>query len=267
MVAGIGLAAALLVPTALDVLGVHPDHCHAHDHGLHLCGVHGDVHAPLLLLGALLLPLVTTRGLLVVRRLRSASLDVRALEALGARHGALVDVPGDAPLCHATGVLRPRVLLSAGVRARLGGAAVEAAVAHEHAHLRRRDPAALAFLHLASIFGLPGSRLGSAFRAAADEAADAEAAAEVGGVAVAEALVRMARFMSERPCPAPSSALALGAHPLEQRVVLLLAGPSAPGKPLGLLMAGVTAVASITLGTIGAEPIHHLIEDLLLTRH
>ena len=267
MVACVALAVALLVPTVLDVFGLQPDHCHAHDHGLHLCGVHGDVHTPLLVLGALLLPLVTARGFLVVSRLRSASVDVRALEALGARHGALVDVPGDAPLCHATGVLRPRVLLSAGVRARLDCTAVEAAVAHEHAHLRRRDPAALAFLHLASIFGLPGSRVGSAFRAAADEAADAQAAAEVGGVAVAEALVQMARFMRERPGPLPFSALALGAHPLERRVVLLLAGPSAPGKPLGLVAAGVIAVAAITLGTIGAEPIHHVIEDLLLTRH
>lgn len=267
LVACVGLAVALLVPTALDVLGVHPDHCHAHDHGLHLCGVHGDVHAPLLVLGALIIPLVTARGLAVVRRLRSASMDLRALEALGVRRGALVEVPGDTPLCHAMGVLRPRVLLSAGVRARLGRESVEAAVAHEHAHLRRRDPAALAFLHLASIFGLPGSRVWSAFRAAADEAADAEAAAEVGGVAVAQALVLMARFMTERAAPLPFSALAFGAHPLEQRVVLLLAGPAAPGRPFGLPLAGVIAAAVIALGMIGAEPIHHLIEDLLLTRH
>ncbi len=267
MVVSGGLALALVVPTALDVLFILPDHCHAHDHGLHLCGVHGDVHAPLLLLGAGLVPLVAGRSLVTAWRLWRGAVDLRALEALGTRSGALVEVPGDAPLCLATGVLRPRVLLSTGLRAYLGNRAVEAALAHEHAHLRRRDPAALVFLEIAAAFGLPGSRVGAAFRAAAEEAADAEAAAQVGGVAVAESLVRMARFISERPGPLPISALALGAHPLERRVALLLAGPSAPGRPLGLVATGVIAVAAITLATIGAEPIHHVIEDLLLTGH
>ncbi|MSQ02781.1 MAG: hypothetical protein EXR71_12970, partial [Myxococcales bacterium] len=198
MVVSAGLALALVVPTALDVFGVHPDHCNAHDHGLHLCGVHGDVHAPLLVLGVVLVPLVAGRGLVTMRRLWRASVDLLALQAVSVRNGALVEVLGEAPLCLATGVLRPRVLLSAGLRVHLGNLAVEAALAHEHAHLRRRDPAALALLQIAAAFGVPGSALVAAFRAAAEEAADAEAAAEVGGVAVADALVRMARFMNER---------------------------------------------------------------------
>ncbi len=267
IIASAGLALALVIPTALDVLGVHPDHCHAHDHGLHLCGVHGDVHAPLLVLGVVLVPLVAVRSLVTARRLWRASVDLLALQALGARNGALVEVPGDAPLCLATGVLRPRVLLSAGLRGHLGNLAVAAALAHEHAHLRRRDPAALAFLQIAATFGLPGSGLASAFRAAADESADAEAAAEVGGIAVADALVRMARLMSERPGPLSISALAFGAHPLEQRVVLLLEGPPTPVRARGLVLTGVIAVAAVALGMIGAEPIHHFIEDLLLARH
>lgn len=267
MVVSAGLALALVVPTALDVLGVHPDHCHAHDHGLHLCGVHGDVHTPLLVLGVVLVPLVAFRTLLTGRRLRRASVDLQALEALGVRNGALVEVPSDVPLCLATGVLRPRVLLSSGLRANLGGLAMEAALAHEHAHLRRRDPAALVFLQLAAAFGIPGPAITGAFRTAAEESADAEAAAEVGGVAVAEALVRIARFMSERSGPLSLSALAFGTHPLEQRVILLLAGPAAPGKPFGLPLVGVIAVAAVALGAVGAEPIHHVIEDLLLARH
>lgn len=267
MVVSACIALALVVPTALDVLGVHPDHCHAHDHGLHLCGVHGDVHAPLLMLGVVLVLLVAVRALLTGRRLRRASLDLQALEAFGARNGALVEVPGDAPLCLATGVLRPRVLLSSGLRAHLGPRAVEAALAHEHAHLRRRDPASLVFLQIAAAFGVPGPALAGAFRIAAEESADAEAAAEVGGVAVADALVRMARFMTERPGPLSLSALAFGTHPLEQRVILLLAGPAAPGRAFGLPLAGVIAVAAVALGAVGAEPIHHVIEDLLLARH
>lgn len=267
MVVSAGLAFALVVPTALDLLGVHPDHCHAHDHGLHLCGVHGDAYAPLLLLGAVLVPLVAGCGFVTARRLWRASVDLRALQALGARSGALIEVPGEAPLCLATGVLRPRVLLSTGLRAQLGAPAVEAALAHEHAHLRRRDPAALLFLQIAATFGLPGSGLVSAFRGAAEESADAEAAAELGGVAVADALVRMARLMSEQAGAPSISALAFGAHPLEQRVLRLLEGPATPVKAHGLLLTGVILFAAIVLGTVGAEPIHHLIEDLLLARH
>lgn len=159
MVVSGGLALALVVPTALDVLGVHPDHCDAHDHGLHLCGVHGDVHPPLLVLGVVLAPLVAVRSLVAARRLWRATMDLLALQALGARSGVVIEVPGDAPLCLATGVLRPRVLLSAGLRARLGNPAVAAALAHEHAHLRRRDPAALVLLEITAAFGLPGSGL------------------------------------------------------------------------------------------------------------
>lgn len=267
MVVSGGLALALVVPTALDVLGVHPDHCQAHDHGLHLCGVHGDVYAPLLVLGLLLVPLVAGRSLVTATRTWRATVDLLALQALGVRNGALIEVPGDAPLCLATGVLRPRVLLSAGLRLHLGDLGVQAALAHERAHLRRRDPAALVLIQVAAAFGIPGSGLASAFRAAAEEAADAEAAAEVGGVAVAAALVRMARFVSGRPGPLSSSALTFGAHPLEQRVVLLLEGPPTPAKARGLVLAGLVAVAILAVGMVSAERFHHVIEDLLLAGH
>ena len=267
MVVSAGLASALVVPTALDVFGVQPDHCHAHDHGLHLCGVHGDVHAPLLVLGVVLILLVAVRSLVAARRLWRASIDLLALQAHGARSGVVVEVPGDTPLCLATGVLRPRVLLSTGLRARLGNPVVAAALAHEHAHLRRRDPAALVVLEMTAAFGLPGSGLSAAFRAAAEESADAEAAAEVGGIALAEALVRMARLMHDRPGSPSLGALAFGAHPLEERVILLLEGPPAPVRARGLAMAGVVALAAVALGMVGAEPIHHVIEDLLLARH
>ena len=267
IVVSAGLAVALILPTALDALGVFPDHCHAHAHGLHLCGVHGGVHAPLLALGALLLGLFVVRGLVLATRLRRAHTDVRALQALGVRTGKLVEVPGESPLCHATGVLRPRVLLAAGLRARLGAPAVQAALAHEHAHLRRRDPAALVFLQLASLFALPGSGIVAAFRGAADEAADGEAAFEVGAVAVTDALVRMARLLGERSAPLSTSALAFGAHALELRVVRLLAAPAAPAKARGLALAGGIALAGLLLAALGAEPIHHVVEDLLHTHH
>lgn len=267
LVASVGLALALVVPTALDMSGLSPDHCFAHDHGLHLCGVHGAPHLPLLLLGAVLLPLIAGRAFMVLLRLRRASIDLRRLEALGVRRGGLVEVPGDAPLCHATGVLRPRVFLSSGLRAWLGAPAVEAALAHERAHLRRGDPAALAFLQVASAFCLPGSGLAESFRSAAEEAADAEAAAEVGELAVADALVRVARFTLGGPRPDAVAAMGFGSHPLQRRVALLLAGPVTPGKARGLALSGILAVSAILLGVVGAAPIHHFIEDILLARH
>ena len=267
MAVAAGLAVALVVPTALDLFGVEPDHCVAHAHGLHLCGVHGGVHLPLLVLGAMTLAVALVRGADLAAGLLRASADVRALEALGVQAGPLVEVPGDAPLCHATGVLRPRILLSAGLRGRLGATAVRAALAHEHAHLRRRDPAALVFLQAASIFALPGLSQVSAFRASAEEAADAEAAAEVGALTVADALVRLARLVRDGHARPPTAALAFVAHPLEHRVHLLLSGPVAPGTARGLVLALATGLVSILLGAVGAEPIHHLVEDVLLGGH
>lgn len=73
--------------------------------------------------------------------------------------------------------------------------------------------------------------------------------------------------MSERPGPLSLAAIAFGAHPLEQRVALLLEGPPPPVRARGLAMAGVIAVAAVSLGMVGAGPIHHVIEDLLLARH
>lgn len=267
MLVAVGLAVALVVPTALDLSGVHPDHCHAHDHGLHLCGVHGDVHSPLMALGVVLLTIASVRGVALGTRLWRASSDIATLGSMGTRRGALVEVPGEVALCHATGVIRPRVLLSAGLRVRLGVPAIDAALAHEYAHLRRRDPAVLVLLQFASIFGLPTLGLTTAFRAAADEAADAEAAAEVGAITVAEALVRLARIVNERSAPPSPVALAFGAHPLERRVELLLGGPLSPEKARGLSLSVAVAIAVLLLGAIGAEPIHHLVEDLLLSRH
>ena len=267
MVVSAALAVALVLPTALDMAGFQPDHCNAHSHGLHLCGVHGDVYPPLLVLGTVLLSVLAARALVLATQLWRASNDVAALLAYGTRAGRLVEVPGHAPLCHATGVFRPRVMLSAGVRARLGSPAVEAALAHEFAHLRRRDPTTLAFLQLSALFGLPGLGLAPAFRAAADEAADTEAAAEFGGVTVADALVRMARFTRERPIPFSPVALALGAHPLEQRVTRLLAGRATPSKARGLAVSAGIAVAALVLAALGAESIHHVVEDLLLAHH
>lgn len=262
-----GLAAAMIVPTALDVLGFQPDHCHAHDHGLHLCGVHGDVYPPLFVMGGALFAVLAGRVMVVAVRLWRTSVAVQRLTAFGTRVGSVVEVPSEAVLCHAAGALRPRVLLSSAVRERLGSPAIEAALAHEEAHLRRRDPLALAFLQLAGVFGVPGLGFVSAFRNAADEAADAEAAAEVGALAVADALVRMARLMRERPRTLSASTLAFGAHALEQRVVRLLSGPMATKAARGLLWSCGMAVVVLALGTFGAESIHHVVEDFLLAHH
>jgi Zn-dependent protease with chaperone function len=265
--AAAGLSLALLIPTALDLFGMQGDHCHAHDHGLHLCGVHGGVHGPLLGLGALLSAVVGARLLLTARQLRRAAVDVDALVQLGDRRGEVIVVPSTSALCLATGVLRPRVLLSAGLRDGIGEPALLAALAHERAHLRRRDPAALWLLQVALSFGLPGSGILFAFRAAADEAADAEAAQEVGAVPVADALVRMARFMRQGPDPLSPATLAFGSHPLERRVRLLLSGPLTPVKARGLGLSAALSVGALLLSALGAEPIHHLVEDLLLAHH
>lgn len=253
-----GLAAlALALPSLLVALGLDEDHCLEHGHGPHLCAFHGELLSPLLLgLGGAALAMLALRGTrLVVARLRTAR-DLRRLTALSRPLAPGVRlVPTDLPICHTVGALRPRVLVSD----RLDPEVLPVALAHEAAHVARRDTLQLLLLDLGAL-ALP-SGLGAALRAgfvrAADEVCDDAAAQIHGPLRVAEALLRVARG------PALPGALALCAGDLERRVRRLLDGgaPPAPSRalPLGLALGS----ALLALAALGADPLHHAVEHLL----
>ncbi|MFZ5480825.1 MAG: M56 family metallopeptidase [Myxococcota bacterium] len=254
-----GVLAGVATPSLLDALGVRPDHCGGHDHHVHLCVVHAaTIPARLAGLGALAAVVLAVRAGAVFAGLVRMGRRLSALERLGRVEGDVVRLPGSPRLCHAVGLLRPRVLVSDSLARAVAADQLAAALSHERAHLRRRDPLALALLTLASFAALPwvARAATAAFREAAEEAADADAARAHGAVGVAEALLSVARLQTRLPL------LAFGGEGLERRVRALLAdAPAARGYGPGLVLAGT--IAGIAAAVLASEPLHHAVETLL----
>lgn len=257
-------AVAVTVPGALDALGLGADHCHEHQGHGHLCLVHaGDASPMLVLLGGLALAATLGRaGRWVVAR-GIAARDLTALFTLGAESGygrEVVLVNTRLLLCHCAGAFDRRVLISAPLVAQLDPELLGAAVEHERAHLRRRDVLARDLLDVLGLLAWPGVRgaLVQQWEEAAEQAADAAAAARLGGPVMAQALVAVARLAL---VPAPGTMPLVGAR-LRRRVQLLLEEPpeDRPAMPLALIPAMI--LLFMTLGAINADPLHHAAETL-----
>ena len=258
----LSLAVAVSAPGLLDLAGVAPDHCHEHGGHGHLCLVHPAEGAlPLLIIGVIGLCSLIGRATVHLRDRTQAARDLAALVRLGRPDAEGPDVlclDGSVVLCHAAGVLRPRVLISTRLRAALGPELLQAALAHERAHLRRRDVLTRDLIALLGLFAWPGlgALAAATWEAAAEEAADAAVADQGRGLALAGALVAVARLS----LPTAPSALSLDGARLSRRVGALLNGPvrHAPARGLGLLAVGGAAL--LGLAAAQADPLHHAAE-------
>lgn len=262
----IALAAllAVLLPSMLAMAGA-PDHCHDHGGHLHLCFVHFGEHpastlALVLALGALALIgwRVARAGLALARAHRR----VRAVMALSHFDGAARIIPTRRPICASVGLWSPRVVVSEGFLAALTPAARRAALAHEAAHVARRDALwRLVARALAALYPAPVRRsLLGALDIACERAADEHAAVVVGDrLAVARALVDAERLAMLDATWAPL-ARAITQTSIVHRVESLLELPAAPGHPRRLTLALVVAATScLALHDV----LHHAIESLL----
>jgi beta-lactamase regulating signal transducer with metallopeptidase domain len=129
------------------------------------------------------------------------------------------------PLCFTMGVVRPGVYFSDPLREALSARDFEAVLAHEAAHVRRRDPALRTLLFLFFVLlPLPGSRLLMAqWEQAAERQCDAEAAAHIGsGTDVAAALIRVAQANTLAPAIPAGPCFAVVDDDIEGRVHALL---------------------------------------------
>lgn len=264
------VVSAALPPVAAAV-GLGQDHCLSHAHHLHLCLVHAAGLRPsLAVLGALALAVFAFRLGHLVSRTASVRARVAALVSLGTgrvgRAFPVVTVPGRARLCHAAGIFRRRVLVSEALASALAPRSLDAALAHEEAHLTRRDPLVGLLLSVSGLFAPPPfvTHVVDGYRRAAEEACDAEAARVVGdGAQVAEALVQVAA-LQRGPPHTLAGAAAFGQVALERRVRLLLEGPGAPGGPgRALPLAGAAGVLAVVLALSHAAALHHAVETLL----
>jgi len=270
IVALAGTAAAAALPIA-SALGIAPDHCLEHEHHLHVCIVHRALHPELALLGALALGSWSIRGGALSRRLLQLRSHARTLEQLGTTTHAgfpVVRVPGAPQLCHALGSFRRRILLSESLAQALEPGALRCALAHESAHLDRRDPLANLVLSLCGLLGLPfwSSALLRVYRTAAEQACDDAAARVVGdGALVAQALVSVSSLQRAAARHSPAfDGLGFGQHPLETRVRRLLAAVRFDVREARALpAAGWLALGTFALALQHAAVVHHAIETAL----
>lgn len=275
-----GLVAALLLArTSLGAAFGWADHCLEHGEHLHLCIVHGQgwLDRPLVvvLVGLLFVPWGLQAGRLLARVLRGR----RALAALRAVT-APVESPvpglalrlvegGPAHLFLAPGRW-PTVFASRALWEALDATERRAVLEHESAHLHRRDAAWDVLLNAVAPLGPPGVARGwhRRWAAAVERACDAHSAREVGEVAVASALVKVARHMAAAPTPAAATpGLAFAGEGVEARVHALLGtgatagtisnpGPSPRRVGLSLLLGAVVLFAA-------SDTLHHAFESLL----
>lgn len=205
------------------------------------------------LLGGVLVTMVrqirSTRRLLA--RLGPTQAPPRRLRAAAAAAGleAQVDwVPSPMPLVFCHGLLRPRVLVSAGVLRALDDEELLAVLRHEDHHRRARDPLRLATIRHVETWARfwPAARdLATAWRYWSEVAAD-EAVQPRSRLALANAMVKLLREQQGWE-HAPEGACALS--PVLGRVALLLdlAPPRRPAMRRSLTKAGIGLLVAVAL--------------------
>jgi Zn-dependent protease with chaperone function len=172
----------------------------------------------------------------------------------GARVPAYV-VASEFPLIGVVGLVRPKLVVAQSVLDACTPEELDAILAHEQAHIERRDNLWRALLMAAPdlLSWLPISRrLQSAWHAATEEAADdcAGRLGQFGRPLLAQALVKVAGLAVSRlePRDLPATALYRG-DDIERRVRRLLAPEGAAARPrrawrVGLALAGATLIAA-----------------------
>ena len=170
-------------------------------------------------------------------------------------------LPLEEPRAFVLGFVNPQVYVSRGLLEAVHRKDVDAVLAHEEAHLRRRDPLRRLIASLGLMFHLPGiaGMLQRYLTRAQELAADAEAACKVGDrVRVAEALIRFGRLRLVRA----AAAIEFASGNLEARVLELLDANQRCREPSGaMLLAGMAVLCLAAL--LAAHPLHFAEQVLL----
>jgi beta-lactamase regulating signal transducer with metallopeptidase domain len=175
---------------------------------------------------------------------------------------AALELPTDTPICMMAGILKPRVLLARGALARLSDEELHAALAHERAHLRRRETfreGIAAFLNRCTILPVPSAL--KLYRNTREFAADREAAREVAPLTLAGVLLSFARFELGQP----AVQLAEKTN-LRDRVSLLLNSPDSNSPETRARLIVFTLIAITVLASLVPASVH-AVQRIICMRH
>lgn len=266
----VGLLFAASLPSLLALVAPALDHCPVHDDGhAHLCFVHlpkVGIHIGLLLSLVFLVSYGALRAVFAAASVLYAVRVVAALAKTGEqRHDLDVTiVETSQPVCFAAGLLRPRVLLSRGLFDALSPEERAVVLAHERAHVRRRDALVGSIVRALAVVHLPwvGRWLVHELEVAAEQACDEEAARLVTDrVSVAATILTVERAAQHAAArELDTVAVAFGARAVERRVEALLGEPMPPRslRPVAISL-GIVLVSVLVL----ADELHHLTESVL----
>lgn len=254
----------VLLPSVGGLFWTNLDHCTTHHMGHdHLCLSHGpgplSFEAWLLLccLMMWLVPQLMYRMYTLFRASQRARKLIRNTEDSGFR-----TVEAETPFAVTVGTFFPKVVVSTGLLKALPSEHLEAVLAHEKAHVQRRDPLfKVAAIFLSSTL-LPWTRRKflSDLELAAEQACDEEAAVKLGDrLRIAQAIVAVERLLVGRALPIESVTTAFDNAPSVQRVESLLESKkqSAPVR-LDIILVVIVAFAILFAPTL-----HHTAETLL----
>lgn len=188
-------------------------------------------------------------------------------------HGAVLGMPlhlveGAGPLVAVVGAWRPRLVAAESVKAACDGEEFHAVLAHEAAHLAARDN-----LKLLLLIGAPdalaptplAADLTDRWRAAAESEADQRAtgADPQRRLALAGALIKVARLMHRAQAPHPALGMPVAGDDVPDRVRALLGTPPRPARArvLAVLAGGALLIPLLALPRYAL--LHELIERLV----
>ena len=244
-------------------------HCHVTTAG---CVAHTPAMSTGVLMalgGGLVAGLCLWIGLSVLDHGRKSADSLRLLKAASHRdhNRKLYILETDAVVALASGLLRPRLFLSRGLCQRLDREEREIVRLHEQAHGRRFDnltrlvAAAFAIGHLPRTARLLRGEL----VLAQEQACDRAAARRFGAIRTAETLLKVERLQLSRngAPPSPCFGAAYVDAPVAARVRALVAPDFEPVRASAAALLGWAAICLATI-MLGAEPLHHKIETLIL---
>ncbi len=273
-------------PAIRSSLGGPPDHC-LEVPGPHLCWLHagmgGQPHdlAILAILTAFLAHLIWLMyqaGTFMGRLAQIEWVALPGAEADARQHiaeaglffsGPVTVLDTEAPICFVSGVRRPRLNLSTGLMSHLGPGDLAVVLAHEVAHVRRRDPLLRVIGHAAMLFHLPGlgRRAFDRWSASVERACDEAASEHVGSPeVVAHTLIRFQRLLAAHGAEPALPAVAgfeNGGSEVETRVRALLNPGRAPHVFRGLAWPLILAAAAVWQ----VDALHAALEAILGTLH
>jgi hypothetical protein len=195
-----------------------------------------------------------------------AARDLRRLGQPISEDGLCRIVPSPEPFAFAVGIFEPVVAVSPPLWDKLTFGQRQVLLAHERAHVNRRDLLVSQILWAASLFGAPttGRTALSLWELTSELLCDREAVLAAGRPSiVADAILAVAR-MRKRPTALPLTAVGAHGYVMERIESLLREEPDGAPAAARLSTLGWLGVALFLFGcTVFSEPLHHLLETLL----